>query len=161
MYLKDLTASLLRRWYLFLTALILTAGACFGVVHLVGPTYKQSASIVLLPPKSPDADTNRYLDLGSLSQAVDVLVRSLQSDATHARVVPTPGTGDYTVAPDPTTSAPIAVITATAGSPGSAAKILAAVLTQVPDNLTALQSNLGIGDTNRITSIVVAVAAGC
>lgn len=157
MYLKDLMGSLLRRWYLFLVALALTAGACVEVVHMVGPTYEQSASVVLLPPKSPtDQDSNRYLDLGSLSQAVDVLVRSLQSDATHEQVVPTPGSGDYGVAPDPTTSAPIAVITVTAKTPGAAATILAAVLAQVPKNLTALQSNLNIDADARITSIVVA-----
>lgn len=156
MYLKDLAASLLRRWYLFLVALILGAMACLAVVRMVGPTYEQAAGIVLMPPKNPaDPTANRYLELSSLSQAVDVLVRSLGNDATRAEVARSAEGGDYTTAPDATTSAPIVVITATAKTPAAVTATLGAVMQRVPLNLSDLQAGLDISGANRITSVVV------
>lgn len=156
MYLKDLAASLLRRWYLFLVAVLIAAAGCWGVVRMVGPTYEQTAGIVLMPPPSPaDPGANRYLQLSSLSQAVDVLVRSVGNDATHEEVARVAGPGEYLVAPDSTTSAPIVTITASAKTQTAATATLTAALTRVPINLADLQANLSIPNDNRITSIVV------
>jgi hypothetical protein len=158
MYLQDLLASLRRRWYLFLVAILVTAAACYGVAKAVGPTYAAEGAVVLLPPPDPkNPDTNRFLSLGSLKEAGDVLIRSLRSDRTHRTIVRAAPGGDYTVDPDFTTSAPVIVIRSEAPSAGAAAAILRAVLEQLPRSLADLQSALGIAAGNRIVSEAIQV----
>lgn len=154
MYLRDLAQSLLRRWILVLLALMLTGGVCFLAAQAVGPTYRSEASIVLLPPKSVTEPTaNRFLELGSLTPAVDVLTRALNADATRAQVRRTADKGKYLATVDDATSAPVVVVSAEAPSAGQAEALVDAVLTQAPATLSALQSSLSIARGAEITSI--------
>jgi hypothetical protein len=156
MYLRDLAASLLRRWYLVTVAVVLTVSASLGVLAHVGPTYQMSASVVLVPPTSTeDPGANRYLALSGLTQAVSVVIRALNGDQTNAAVDKVEPHGTYLAAPDYTTSAPIIVLTATASSPTVARALLDASLSQVPTNLARLQDQLSIGQNAQITAIGV------
>ena len=151
MYLRDLGASLTRRWYLLIVAIVLAALASYGAAQMVGPTYAASGGVVLLPPPDPEnPDANRFLALGSLKQAGDVLVRSLTNDATHLAIQGQVSGGDYTVEPDYTTSAPVIVVKATAPDPVTTRALLAAVITRVPVNLQDLQNGLKIDPQNQI-----------
>jgi hypothetical protein len=157
MYLRDLAASLGRRWQLFCVALLLTAAACYGVFSLVGPTYVAKGGVVLLPPPDPEnPDANRFLALSSLKQATDVLVRSLGSEQTHGAVAGRLPGADYTVEPDLTTSAPVLVVRATGRSPHAASAMLDGVLSRVPVNLSKLQGALDIAEGNQIVYEVLA-----
>ena len=118
MYMSTLGRIALRRWPLVVLALLMTGSGLFAVSTMVQPEYKSSASVVLIPPKSlEEPDSNRYLSLGSLDQAVGVLVRSLVSDEVRSQVAAETTVGDYDVVADWTTSAPILVVTATAPTP--------------------------------------------
>lgn len=166
MYMHDVGASLVHRWYLFLLALLASGGLCLLVADLVPATYESKASIVLVPPEStvnpvgenPDAQTprgNPYLYLGGLDQALDVVIRSVDSAQTHetvARTVP----GEFEVTPDWTTSAPLLVVKAEAATSAETARLLEAVLAQVPVSLGRLQDRLDIPAESRITTFVVA-----
>jgi hypothetical protein len=161
MYLHDLVASLRRRWYLVFVAMVLTATASLGVARMVGPTYEAQGAVVLLPPADPEnPDANRFLSLGSLKQAADVLIRSLRNDATHAAIIEAVPASDYVIEPDYTTSAPVVVVRASSASAGGAAKVLGAVLRQVPATLRQLQDGQAIAPTNQIVAEGIDVDSG-
>lgn len=161
MYLRDLTASLLRRWYLVAVVVAVTLGAAVGVARVVGPSYEQNAAVLLLPPATPGSpDTNRYLALGGLSQATDVLVRALTSEsgrtAAAARAgLPASAGKDFTAAVDPTSSAPVIIVTAKTTSVGLARAVLTAAVAEASVTLARLQQQVGIGAADRIDSVVL------
>lgn len=154
MYLRDLSDSLLRRWMLVVVAVMMTGGVCFLAAQAVGPTYTAQASIVLVPPKDAAEPTaNRFLGLGSLTPAVDVLTRALNADSTRQLVRRTADEGTYEAAVDDATSAPVLVVTAEAPSARQAEALAGAVLKQAPASLSALQTTLSIARGSEITSI--------
>src|SRR5689334_22191992 len=156
MYLHDLFASLMRRWYLLLVAVLITLVAAFGVARMVGPTYKAQGAVVLLPPIDPASpDANRFLALGSLRQAGDVLVRTMLNSSTSQLIATAVPGSRYTVEPDYTTSAPVILVTATAATPEAATQTLGVVIKQVPVNLGGLQKDLAITRDNQIVSEVI------
>ena len=154
MYLRDLADSLLRRWILVVVAMMMTGGVCFLAFQAVDPTYRAEASIVLVPPKDvAEPAANRFLELGSLTPAVDVLTRALNADATREAVHDTAPEGTYEATVDDATSAPVLVVTAEAPSAAQAQKLADAVVTQAPASLSSLQSSLSIARAAEITSI--------
>ena len=154
MYMSTLGRIALRRWPLVILALLMTGSGLYAVSAMVQPEYKSSASVVLIPPKSlEEPDSNRYLSLGSLDQAVGVLVRSLVSDEVRSQVAADMPDGDYDVVADWTTSAPILVVTATAPTPAKTEALLTATLEQVPAVLERLQSSIGTQESQTITSL--------
>jgi len=158
-YTRELLLSLRRRWYLLLVAVLLTAGACLGVSHVVAPTYEAKASLVLIPPRDTQfPDTNRYLMLNSLGQATGVVIRALNGDTTHQAVVDGTLDGDFGVTPDYTTNAPILVITATSAESKVAQEVLQRVEAQVPQILSRLQSSVDIANGAQITTVPVTTA---
>ena len=156
MYLRDLGATLLRRWYLSITGLIGTAALCFVAMNLFPATYEAKATIVLLPPASTvEAGGNPYLQLANLQQAVDVMVRSLSSQSAVDQVEASAPTGDFEVAPDYTTSGPIFIVTAADKTPEATLATLKTVSDMVPPTLIRLQDDLGIASNSQITSDVL------
>lgn len=154
MYVRDLADSMLRRWYLFVVALAVTAGACFFASQAIGPTYRSQASVVLVPPKSAeDPSANRFLALSGLTQAVDVLSRAMNADKTHESVHQVVPEGTFEVTEDGSTSAPVLLIAAEASSVAQVDALVAEVLRQVPSQLSALQSDLSIPKGAEITSM--------
>ena len=145
-----------RRWPLVLVLLLLAACSGIAVTKVVPPDYETKASVVLVPPESRENPTgNRYLLLGGLTPARDVVIRSLSSAETHQRVVADSPGADYVVEPDFTTSAPLVLITATADTPASSKAVLAALVAQMPKTLAALQDELRTQPGARITSLVI------
>ena len=149
--------TLRRRWYLGVVVLVLTGASGVVVASLVQPTYTIDADVVLVPPRSvEDPNANRFLLMGGLSQAVDVLVRSLDSERIHQEVADQFPTATYAVAADATTSAPILVVTAESPSSTESEAVLETVVDQVPGSLDSMQERLGIQESAKITSLVVA-----
>ncbi|MCL3817849.1 hypothetical protein [Aeromicrobium wangtongii] len=156
MYLRDLGDSLLRRWYLVVCALALTAGVCFAALGAVSPTYQTTSSLVLVPPKTTTGVSgNPYLFLGGLEQSVDVLARAVSADATREQIAKTATTGEYEVGADLTTSAPILVLTTTDSTSAGAQKMLDAVVAEVPVVFERLQASLGVQKSSQITTLEV------
>ena len=95
MLLNDFIRSLVRRWYLVVVVLAITAGVGFVVGTSVPVTYTISTDVVLVPPKSrDDPQANRFLLMGGMGQAVDVLGRSMESEAVRKAVADEGFTGD-------------------------------------------------------------------
>jgi hypothetical protein len=155
---NEFMRSLVRRWYLVLGAVALTAVAGVLVGRSVPVTYTISTDVVLVPPKSTeDPKANPLLLMGGMGQAVDVLARAMESDAVRESVAEAGTGGDYTAVTDLTTSAPILKVTSEADSGAAAAGLLEQVVERVPGQLTRIQDDLGIADSARITSLEIRV----
>lgn len=156
MYLRELATTLRRRWYLAIVGLIGTAVLCAATLSLYPATYQAEANIVLLPPTSTvEKGGNPYLQLGNLSQVVDVMIRALNSQSAVQQTVAIAPTGTYEVAPDYTTSGPIFVITAQDVTPEATLATLKAVSDKVAPTLAGLQESLAIAPPSQITSTVL------
>jgi hypothetical protein len=154
MYMSTLAKIALRRWPLVVLALLMTACGMYAVATTVRPEFQSSASVVLIPPRSTeDPDSNRYLALGSLDQAVGVVTRSLVSDEVRAQVAAEVPDGTYDVTADWATSAPILVVTAHGASSAVTDELLTAALAQIPTVLQQLQKSIGVPDSQEITSL--------
>lgn len=157
MYVRDLAGSMLRRWYFLVVAIAITVGACLYASKSIPPTYQTEASVVLIPPASEEfPNANRFLDLSTLAQAVDVLSRALNADETHELVHKTAPAGTFEVVEDGATSAPVLIIIVQAPSAVEADNLVDAVLQQVPASLSGLQSALSIPRGAEITSMPLA-----
>jgi hypothetical protein len=156
MYLTELWGTCRRRWPLLLV-LVLAAACVWGFAAArIGPTYKAGATLVLVPPKSVESpDTNRYLDLGSLTDSVAVLARSMVSAETSQALEKTAPGATYTVTGDETTSAPILVVAVSGTDPSSVDRMLSALLVRVPANLADLQRSIGIKTDFQITTVTL------
>ncbi|QCW50794.2 hypothetical protein FE634_10910 [Nocardioides dongxiaopingii] len=158
MFVRDVFKALVRRWYLVPLVLAMTAGGVAAALSQVGPTYRSTASVVLVPPETTLGVTgNPYLFLGGLEQSVDVLSRTLSSQEVRAQVRDAAGTDrDYEVVGDVATSAPIVLATAEGGSAAEADRLLDAVLDAVPEVLAKLQDDLGVKPGAQIDTQVIA-----
>ena len=156
MYAREVRASLVRRWYLVITAAVVTLVASALTFTTLTHTYEMQGSTVLIPPKDKEAPgANRYLSLSGLDLAASVTLRALNSDRTVAAVEEQVPGGEFVVEPDYTTSAPILVVTATNESKLSTAELLQAVMAQIPVVVRRLQKNLDIERSSRITTLEI------
>ena len=156
MYLRDLLASLGRRWYLLLVGVLVTGGVAALAYEAVPASYDAKASMVLLPPKSSVTDEgNPYLYLSGLGQALDILSRKLDSDAIREPLEDEYPGSEYLAVPDNTTSGPILSIEVSASSASAARTVMNEVIQAVPVSLESLQSELEVPQEARITSMVI------
>jgi hypothetical protein len=145
-----------RRWYLTVVGLLLTVAICLIGSAVVKPTYEATASILLLPPAtSVGAGGNPYLQLGGLTQVVDVLSRALATRDMSSRITAADPKGEYTAAADVTTRGPILLLTATAPTSAGSLLVLDTLIRQAPTTLTGLQTDLNIAARSQITSMVL------
>jgi hypothetical protein len=157
MYLTEFLASCRRRWWLALALVVGTVSLCVLAFRAIPPDYVAEASLVLVPPEdSENPQANRYLDLGSLSSSVDVLARSMVSADTAEALEEEVPDVEYDVTPDPTTSAPIILVSTTSNDRASADRMLDVLLTEIPQTLDALQAEIDVEPQNRITTQMVA-----
>ncbi len=158
MNLRDLLNSLARRWYVVLLGLLITGGIATALFTVVPVSYISQASVVLLPPKSAtDPQANPFLRLGGLSQAVDILTRTINSDAYSEPLIAENRGATFTTAADTTTSGPIILIESRAPSPARATAMTDTVLAAVPDVLDQIQAKLSVSAGFKIDVTTIAV----
>ena len=133
---------------------------CFlglAAMTLVPAEYKAEATVALVPPASEESPkANRYLLLGGLNPARDIVMKSLGSDESRESIIGDRDGATYELEPDFTTNAPIIVVTAVGTSPADANEVLSAVLTAIPTTLVSLQDQIGTDTRSRIDALVVA-----
>jgi capsular polysaccharide biosynthesis protein len=164
MYLQQVLASLRRRWMLTGAAIILAASVGYATLSVVGPVYTSQSSLVLVPPPATsrtlnadgtETEGNPYMYLGGLTEARDVLVKAMSSEAVHDQVSADVSNGTYEVTPDFETRAPMLLITTEAPDRATAGQVTQAVLDQVPTVLTQIQEDLAIPKDAQITTRLV------
>lgn len=164
MNLGNFVSALARQWRLALLALVLAIGAGIGTGVLVGPRYTATQTSVVIPPAAviaaeqqtrAYAPDNPLLYLGGLTDARDVLVRSLSSDAVDQRAkTQLPGV-TLKVTADATSGSPIILFEATAKTQDEAQRGIAFLESELTAAVTRVQDGLGIADPNRVKTLVV------
>jgi len=156
MFLRDVIASLARRWYLTLAGLLATAALALVALHFVPPVWESKASVVLLPPKSTvEPGGNPYLQLSGLAPTLDLLVVSLADQQMTQLIKSVSTSAEYTAEADTKSNGPVIVVTVHDRTPAGSMAVRDKLIAQVPVKLTALQDDLTIPSRARITSMVV------
>lgn len=151
---------LIRRWYLVLAGLVLTGLLCWAGSQLVPPSYDARGSMVLMPPSANvGEDGNPYLQLGGMSEALDVLVRQSNAPAIRDRVLEEYSSASYTIEPDRSTSGSIVVVQATAETETESLALLERSMETLPATLTRMQDELAVTPHQRIDIMPVVVDA--
>ncbi len=160
----DITGTLLRRWPLSLLGLVAAAAAAVGMFLSTGPTYSYTSTVVLLPPKVDTAPKpgvvdytkgNPLLFLSTLTQARDILIASLNTRDSEARLTEMLPDATSEVSKDILDSGPVVVITGESPSDDEARRVVQVITAGIPGTLEDLQSGLGVDDSSAITSHVL------
>ncbi|MBC7402299.1 MAG: hypothetical protein H7279_03865 [Microbacteriaceae bacterium] len=159
MFAATVLTAAVRRWYVFLVGLLATA-ALVGFAYVsVPPLYEIHGTAVLLPGSSTvPIGGNGFLYLGGLNPALEVLLRSINSDETSRQLLGSaPTEAKYRVDHDPQASGPIMLVTATSTSAASARAILDSVLEKLPKTLSTLQTDVSVPDPSQMSVLRLAV----
>jgi hypothetical protein len=152
-------SALLRRWYLLLVVIACAGYGAYSVFTHVGPTYKAEGASLIFPPMATvqraAATTtlgNPYLELNGVSQARDIVIRSLTAKSTQERLAAEYPNATFEATPDFTNSAPIIQITVESPQAAESVAAMRAMLALVPPTLVQLQEGLGLSDGEKITA---------
>ena len=163
MLLSQLVRSCLRRWYLVVFGLLATAALTWFAYTSTSATYQIQATAVLLPGSTtvPEAG-NGFLYLGGLTPALEVLLRSVNSDGTAQEVLGDAFDDDdaaasYEVTRDIDASGPIMRVVATGASQDEARSVLESVLEVIPVRLAELQSDVDVPEGSQMTVLQLSV----
>ncbi|KPN17807.1 MULTISPECIES: hypothetical protein [Arthrobacter] len=149
-----------RRWYLVLSGIVLTALLSWAASLLVPPSYDAQGSMVLMPPSANvGEDGNPYLQLGGMSEALDVLVRQSNAPAVRDQVLDEYPSATYTIEPDRSTSGSIVVVQATAENDAESLELLDRAMETLPAVLTRMQDDLEVTPEQRIDIMPLVVDA--
>lgn len=145
---------MLRRWYIVIICLALTAGGAFAMSRTIQATYQSTATVILLPPPSVVTEEgNPYLFMGGLDQALSVLAVKLNSAEVAQSLV---GVGEsYTVEKDARGPGPLVSITAEATTGPGSAELRDAILDRLPQDLRDMQDDLGVASDSQIGALTV------
>jgi hypothetical protein len=150
---------LLRRWYVVLLGLALTAGLAVATHRLVPTPYEAGGSILLMPAETVVDDDvgNPYLYLGGMADALDVLVVRARADESRGPLLEGVDGADLSVEKDPTTPTPIVNVRAESSSPGTTLALRDAAMAEVVAILDQMQDELDIADQARIRPVDLTV----
>ncbi len=159
MDLLTLLRVLLRRWYIVLPAMILTAIATVQTYSAIAPRYTSSGSMVLLNPSAAvDEKTGRANPyVGNLGVATSVVTTIITSPANARRLEAEGLMGEFTVAPDPASGIIIVTVEADAAEAASAGAVI--VMDAFSDLLAERQKELGVPSSILVTTQVVTPAS--
>jgi len=153
MNLTDTLRSIIRRWYLFLLGLLLTAGMSWSMYNYIQPTYEAAGSILLMPAEEIVGDDgNPFLYLGGMSEVVDVLVRRSSSAESVDPLIKQFEGAEIVTTADRTTSSPMVLVEVSALSSDTALDSLKAALTTVTRNLDSMQNEVSVAPSMRIST---------
>ena len=141
-----------RRWAACaLLLLVVIAGLSFKTIPT---TYQSSATVVLLPPvTSGAAGQNRFLSLGGLNQAVDVLVRDVTSTDVRAPLEKATA-ATFELTPDFTSDAPLLLVTVT-GDRSASTELQDSLLKVIPRQLAQIQAEVDTPSRFQISALTV------
>lgn len=149
MSISSIARVLLRRWYITLLGVVLTATLAAVAVIEVRPKYTAVSSVLLLPPTVKG--TNPYMNLGAVPGVTGVLSR-MMIDTKVADKFETQGVRTYTIAPDDTAGGPVIKVTGEGDTAEEALRGMRTVMAQIAPTLLDLQLAVKVPEANLITS---------
>jgi hypothetical protein len=151
-------SALLRRWYVVLVGLALTAGLVYVAQGAVPPTYTATGSVLLLPPGASVADgSNPLLQLGGLEQPASLVVAYLAGDDARQAFAEQHPEATYDIVLDPLSRGPLILITMEDPDQDDVMSALNTVLATLPDALSRLQDQVAAPADSRVTSMPLSV----
>jgi len=148
---------LLRRWYVFLAGLLVTAGLCAGAAMLFPARWVTTSTVLMLPPESRvnGIPVNPYLNLGGLEGMADVLSTAMTDAAVQDEIATVGEDIEYFVGRDPSRVGPVVVVEVTAASPEAGLSAQSILLERLPVRLDDLQESVGVRQPARISASVI------
>lgn len=159
MNLADTLRGFRRRWYVVLPGIVVALAVALGTWHVVKPQHERTASQVLLPGTAtlPATSRNPYLFIGGLTDAADVVVRTVGSNNVMNDITSRHPGIKVKVERDPTTAGPVILTTVTATNDREAAAVLQLLLQRAKTTLTHLQTQEGIAPKAQIVATTLSV----
>lgn len=151
---------LVRRWYLVLGALVVSAALAIAGFSVSKASYEARADMLLLPPARTSGPTggagNPYLALGgSLGDAAQVVAAEVASDQTAAFLSRQGWRAVYSVGLDQSFSAPVVLIVTRDASQAEATLTLQAVISEYNHTLLEVQQAAGAPARAVVTTRVI------
>lgn len=151
MHVTDTVRSILRRWYVFATGVVLSLVLGWTAYQSIPTTYTSSGSVLLMPSEVTVGDTgNPFLYLGGMTNAVDVLIRRANATEVREGLLEDFDGAEYSITRDLTTESPITVVSVEAPTADMATDLRDVALTTIEQNLDAMQNDLEIESDLRI-----------
>lgn len=153
MNVTELARVLLRWRWVLLPVLVLAIAAGVAGHRVTPPTYSQTERYLLLSPVVTEQGVgNPFLQLGNgVSMAAGVLMTKVASGQIADEVTQGVPGAAFTVAGDPSTSAPIVVVTAEGATPSDVAGVLDRAGDELVDQLAQLQRATGAPQVSWVT----------
>lgn len=164
----DVVRSCIRRWYVVIPLLAVTAWIAHSQYTSVKPVYYANAvvgaapsnQVVLNPDGSPVA-RNGLLDVGGAELIMNLVVLGFDDPAVTAQVVAGGGKSNFTVRMFPgspssvgnQTQLPLIMVEATETDPTSAVKTVELAAAQADSVLTGVQQQAGVPDFQMVKAI--------
>jgi hypothetical protein len=165
----DVVRSCIRRWYVVIPLLAVTAWISYSQYTSVKPVYYANAVVSAAPsnvqvPFSADGNPvarNGLLDVGGAELIMNLVVLGFDDPAVKAQVVAAGGMGNFSVRMFPgspsagtnQTQLPLIMIEATESDPASAVKTVELAAAQADSVLTGVQQQAGVPDFQMVKAI--------
>jgi hypothetical protein len=138
-------------------ALVLAPSAALGSFHVVQPTYRAEAQLLLLPSATASGVQgqagNPYLNLtGGLGQTAQVIAVAATDAKAQEKLAAQGASANYTVSATVGVNAPVVVVDATSAVPAAAQKTLQLVVAEVRSVLLSAQQAAGAPANMLITA---------
>ncbi|MFI2753389.1 hypothetical protein ACGIF2_08140 [Cellulomonas sp. P22] len=158
MEITALVAALLRRWYVVVLGLLVTAGLGFAAFTAAPPTYSAAGSVLLLPPSAAvTPGSNQLLQLGGLEQPASLVVAYVAGDDVRELFAEEYPDATYDVVLDPLSRGPLIMMTVEAPTADRVMEALDGALATVPSALVSLQDQVAAPPASRFLSMPLAV----
>jgi len=158
MNLSSLLRATLRRWYITVPGLLLTALVVVAAHAFVQPSFTRSADVMLVPaPAAVPKGANPYLYIGDLGQAADVLVTAAGSQSSTSAILEGAAASTVTIARDVGTSGPVILITVETPTSAQAGVLLDRSISAVRSTLAKVQTDEHLKRSEMITMSTLSV----
>ncbi|SDR72002.1 hypothetical protein [Agrococcus carbonis] len=151
---RDVIRVLVRRWYVVLLGLLLTAGLAYGAVAATPPEFKSRALVLLLPSADAVEEIgNPLLALSGLEQPASLVVAQIMSNPEREAVERRSATADYFVALDSSVRGPVILVEVNDVTAAQSLATLEYLKGRISDELARLQAEVDAPDDSIIRSM--------
>lgn len=149
---------MVRRWYVVVVGLFLSAGLGWGAMGAVPAHYTARGLVMLLPSKDLlGARGNPLLNLGGLDLPARVLVAYYGSEPARSELATLAPNANVAVTIEQSTAGPIIAVDVADNNAQETLRVLDHVVGTIPENLTSIQASVGATGTAAIGSIPLVV----
>lgn len=160
MELGELLTSLLRRWYVLVLGLAITAGLGLAVYENTTPEYETTGSVLLLPPDDKDSKIlNPLLDLHSLEQPATFVSALLDTDEAQKAFSTEFPNSERTIGLDPQVAGPVITVTVVSRDPAESRAATTHELEMVQTTLADIQVQFDVPKEALVASAVLRAAS--